>query len=74
MTTLSPHRRSTPAPPRTSPVHAYTVAGGPEGGGPEGGGVLAILTGARADAVHDASGATLDPRAPLGRLSDGAVA
>ncbi|MDQ0962642.1 hypothetical protein QFZ66_006520 [Streptomyces sp. B4I13] len=26
MTTLSPHRRSTPAPPRTSPVHAYTVA------------------------------------------------
>ena len=39
MTTLGPHRRSTPAPPRTSPVHAYIVAGGPEDGG-----VLAILT------------------------------
>ncbi|MFE0524506.1 hypothetical protein [Streptomyces sp. NPDC058954] len=39
MTTLGPHRRSTPAPPRTSPVHAYTVPGGPEGGG-----ALAVLT------------------------------
>ncbi|MFF4908738.1 hypothetical protein [Streptomyces sp. NPDC001260] len=40
MTTLGPHRRSTPAPPRTSPVHACTVPGGPEGGG-----VLTTLTG-----------------------------
>ncbi|MFI8432262.1 hypothetical protein ACIGJO_00700 [Streptomyces sp. NPDC079020] len=67
MTTLSPHRRSTPAPPRTSPVHAYTVVGGPEGGG-----VLGILTGARADADVAAHAGRLAAR--TGRKVTAAVA
>lgn len=67
MNTLSPHRRSTPVPPRTSPVHAYTIAGGPEGGG-----VLAILTGARADADVAAHAGRLAAR--TGRKVTAAVA
>ncbi|WP_028805773.1 hypothetical protein [Streptomyces sp. 142MFCol3.1] len=67
MTTLSPHRRSTPALSRTSQVRAYTVTGQPPAGG-----VLAVLTGARADAYVAAYAGRLAAR--VGRKVTAAVA
>ncbi|MFE0512866.1 hypothetical protein [Streptomyces sp. NPDC058964] len=65
MTTLSPHRPVHP--PRPAPVHACSAAGCPGGGG-----VLAILTGARADADVAAHAGRLAAR--TGRKVTAAVA
>ncbi|MGW2635631.1 hypothetical protein [Streptomyces sp. NPDC001348] len=65
MTTLS--RRNIPAAPRTRFVAAYTVTGRPSAGG-----VLAILTGARADA--DVAAYAGRPATCTGRKVTAAVA